>query len=582
MILFLTLTLAVVTAGLPSFALAWEGRNYPEYSKRWLVKGGLLFSINIMVAWLHVYFGLPALVGPLWGNVSYICFFTLVNAAVATYLLPIEGLFWPWSPKSLSQCAVSISLAFQLFWIWPTVDAYLIGRIGDHAFQQVGEVTEIEMSDALGSDIALDQQLIRRTTTDNSGYLAALKVADSEIEALKTLNTVGNGSVQMVNGELEVVHPLVYSPEQRFWKWRNSEGTLGYVRVSATDETKQILVEEVDGAPISMRYVPTALFGEDLKRYIWKAGFRDRRVDDISFHIDDAGRPFYVLHMRVPTFYWGASVPAGIIVVDPQTGAISEETPEWLERVISEKSALRLAEWNGKYPNGYWNWAKLGMSKPTAYGTNRNEMFFVPGKDGNFYWVTGMTSYSTGEFAADRIVTVDAVTGQLREFAVSGINEVGALDIAIDLYQPRGNRQAVQAIPYPIYGRLGYVVLIMADGKRLQEFVIVDSKSSKTGQGTNLAEALRNFAIAIGEETPEVAEILEGEFETASGTIESIADYVSQGETVVILTLEGKEQAFQGRASAFLPTLPLLEVGETVTIEYLVTEDLIAPIKSIE
>lgn len=89
-----------------------------------------------------------------------------------------------------------------------------------------------------------------------------------------------------------MIAPLVHSG---FFKWlNNSEGTTGYVMVSATNERDVKLVQEVNGKLIRLKYQDEAYFQSDMRRYLYFNGYNTVGLADFIFEIDEKGTPFWV------------------------------------------------------------------------------------------------------------------------------------------------------------------------------------------------------------------------------------------------------------------------------------------------
>lgn len=81
-----------------------------------------------------------------------------------------------------------------------------------------------------------------------------------------------------------------------FFKWyNNSEGTPGYVMVSATNERDVKLIQNINGKPLKIKFQPSAYFGSRIDRHVYFNGYATTGLEDFNFEIDDAGNPYWIV-----------------------------------------------------------------------------------------------------------------------------------------------------------------------------------------------------------------------------------------------------------------------------------------------
>mgnify|MGYP000473348581 FL=1 len=170
---------------------------------------------------------------------------------------------------------------------------------------------------------------------------------------------LGHFCIQKIQNELYWVAPLLHSG---FFKWiNNSEGTAGYVMVSATNERDVKLVQQIDGKPLKIKYQPSAYFQSEIHRHAYLNGYSTIGLTDFTFEINDEGKPFWVITTYDKTIGFSGNNATGVLVVDAQNGAIQEysiaNTPKWVDRIQPlDFIEDQLNDW-GTLIHGYFNFS---------------------------------------------------------------------------------------------------------------------------------------------------------------------------------------------------------------------------------
>ena len=158
-----------------------------------------------------------------------------------------------------------------------------------------------------------------RVVDERLAMLLGEKIIGSQ-PSLGSQTEIGDFTIQKVNNKLYWVAPLLHTG---FLKWfNNSEGTPGYVMVSATNERDVKLVQEINGKPIKIKYQPEAFFGSEIERHVYFNGYTTTGLADFNFEIDDAGVPFWIVTTYKKEVGFGGSNATGSLVVNAQTGEI--------------------------------------------------------------------------------------------------------------------------------------------------------------------------------------------------------------------------------------------------------------------
>ena len=133
-----------------------------------------------------------------------------------------------------------------------------------------------------------------RAVDESLAMLLGEKILGSQ-PALGSQVEIGDFTIQKVDDVVYWVAPLLHTG---FFKWwRNSEGTPGYVMVSATNERDVRLVQDIGGKPVKIKYQPEAFFGSQIQRHVYFNGYETVGLGDFEFEVDDNGKPFWVVSL---------------------------------------------------------------------------------------------------------------------------------------------------------------------------------------------------------------------------------------------------------------------------------------------
>ena len=167
----------------------------------------------------------------------------------------------------------------------------------NNAYKQLGEVEESSFTDSI---IPIDNTQIPTVDAD-----LALKQAEKKLgeePGLGSIVDVGKFTLQQIDGKLTFVAPLEHSG---MWKYFDNKTTPGYITVSATNPDDVQLFQELDGKEIKLRYLESACFGDKLLRHIRNSGYRTTGLTDMSFELDESGRPYWTVTTYENTAFWG-------------------------------------------------------------------------------------------------------------------------------------------------------------------------------------------------------------------------------------------------------------------------------------
>ncbi len=460
------------------------------------------------------------------------------------------SVFWK-IPVLLVVAAIFYALVLPFFTSHPIFRNQdyrnLIGKVanGDKLTQHIAPISMQEI----------------RVVDEDLAYLLGEKILGSQ-PALGSQAQLGEFFIQKVNGKLYWIAPLVHSG---FLKWlNNSEGTTGYVMVSATNERDVKLVQEVNGKPIRLKYQDQAYFQSDTRRYLYFNGYNTIGLADFTFEIDDKGNPFWVATKYKKEIGFSGNDATGVVVLDAQTGDIKEydikNTPIWVDR-IQPISFIKnqLNDW-GEYVKGYWNFSNENKLQITE------DLTLVYGKDNKSYWYTGITSVGKDESAVG-FVLVDTRTKETTFYKQSGATEYAAQSSAQGKVQEKGFTASLP-IPYNINNIPTYVMTLKDNGGLVKMYAMVSiADYTIVGTGNTMREALTAYKTAFNSSGNK----LNTDSKSAKKIIESVVvriqNDVKNGNSFYYFTVKDYPNIFVG-SSQISNQLPITAVGDLVKISF--------------
>ncbi|MCZ8167819.1 MAG: hypothetical protein ACK5RV_00650 [Flavobacterium sp.] len=400
-----------------------------------------------------------------------------------------------------------------------------------------------------------------RVVDRNLAYLLGEKIIGSQ-PALGSQVQLGQFSIQKVHNELYWVAPLLHSG---FFKWmNNTQGTPGYVMVSATNERDVRLVQQVGSQPVQLKFQPGAFFQSNLHRHLYFNGYATTGLEDFVFEIDESGRPYWVVSTYEKTIGFSGKNTTGVVVVDAQTGDLKSytlaTTPAWVDRIQPATIVeTQLEDW-GEYINGYWNFSNKDKLQITEGLT------LVYGKNNRSYWYTGITSVGSDESAVG-FVLVDTRTKETTFYKQSGATEYAAQQSAEGKVQEKGYKAALP-IPYNINGIPTYIMTLKDDGGLVKMYAMVAINDyTIVGVGNSMRETLTAFKSAYNSSGSKLASGDSRGKKQLESVVTRIQTDVKNGSSVYYFTVKGMDRIFVG-SSQISAELPITTVGDSISIAY--------------
>lgn len=400
-----------------------------------------------------------------------------------------------------------------------------------------------------------------RVVDERLAYLLGEKILGSD-PALGSKTELGHFTVQKVGDELYWVAPLLHSG---FFKWlNNSEGTDGYVLVSATNERDVQLVQQVNGKPLKIKFQSEAFFMSHMERYLYFNGYATTGLEDYTFEIDDEGNPYWVVTKYKKKIGFGGNDAVGVVVLDAQTGEINEyginETPGWVDRIQPQEFIEdQLNDW-GEYVHGYWNFANENKLQITEGLT------LVYGENGRPYWYTGLTSVGKDESAVG-FVLVDTRTKETTYYHQSGATEYAARRSAEGKVQEK-NYNASLPVPYTINNIPTYVMTLKDGGGLVKMYAMVAINDyTIVGVGNTMSETMMAFKNVYNMADNRIDPEAISNRKVLNSVISRIHSDVKNGNSFYYFTVNGSQKIFIG-SSQLSNELPITSVGDSIQISF--------------
>jgi hypothetical protein len=348
------------------------------------------------------------------------------------------------------------------------------------------------------------------------------------------------------------VSPLQYAG---FLKWmaNTSEGIPYYVTIDmATQETELIKLNE------GMKYSPSEYFSRDLKRYI-RTAFPTKMFENLSFEIDDAGHPFWVMSYYDYSFgVLGGKDIVGIILVDAVSGEITDykisDVPQWIDLAYSPELVLEQANNWGSLKNGFIN--SIFVQKGVVVTTDGYNYIAV---DDDVWLYTGITSVSADESNIGFIL-INMRTKEAKTYMINGAEEYSAMESAEGKIQEKGY-VATFPILINVADRPSYFISLKDNAGLVKAYAYVSvSDYQIVGVADTIEGAQAEYMRMLGVESnlPDYDDTNE-----ISGTVSKLSQAVVNGNTVYYIMINGTVYTAEISVSDILP---FLKAGDNVTL----------------
>lgn len=378
-------------------------------------------------------------------------------------------------------------------------------------------------------------------------------------------------TLQSVRGHLYWIAPLVYN---NVWANLGNWQSPGYVVVDAEDPGVQATLR----TGYHMRYLPDALFNQDLLRHVYLSGYTYGDLVDPTLEVDDNWRPYFTISLMQPSRGFTGEVVNRVLLVDTQTGAISDyaptAVPAWVDRIIPASTVNDYLTWWGLYDKAPWiNPSGAGQQQPATTTPQ-----LVYNQVNQPVWLEPMTSSASTDNSSTGVVLYDTRDTTGRFYPLTGLGVTANVETTF-----QGNPANIRGYTvdnaqlYEIYNEPTWVcsfVLKNAYGEGFEAVGIVDARhlnGANVIMASTKAEALAGYAQWLADHaTPGAGPAPTGNQVTIKGQVTRVSATTNNGTTVYYLLIGGQSRIFTA-GLALSPELPLVQTGDTVQLTFLDT-----------
>jgi len=353
------------------------------------------------------------------------------------------------------------------------------------------------------------------------------------------------------NNSIIRVTPLEYSGMIKYFT-NKKDGVKGYITVdSITGESDLVRLDS------GMKYMPSALFGQDLYRKL-RFSYPTEIFGDISFEIDNEGNPYWIAQTIKYSAIGMRKDVSGVVVLDPITGESVKydisSVPSWIDHVYSAELIINQVNDWGKYKNGFFN--SLFGQKDVVMTT---EGYNYLAMNDDVYMYTGITSVVSDESNIGFILT-NLRTKETKLYNVAGAEEYSAMASAEGQVQQM-NYTSTFPLIINLNNKPTYVMSLKDNAGLVKMYAFVDYVDYQKVVVTDANEGIIKAAEKYlgGDVTP---------IETKGAMIKvvSINEAVIDGTTYYYL--KTKDNTYRASIKVNQNVLPFVKVGDTLKITY--------------
>ena len=364
------------------------------------------------------------------------------------------------------------------------------------------------------------------------------------------------------NNNIVRVTPLEYADWIKYFT-NHKEGVKGYISVNSV--TGEATLTKLDKG---MKYMPSAIFGEDLTRKL-RFTYPTLIFGDYSFEVDNEGNPYWIVPIVKYTGVGLKEDISGVIIFDPITGESSKydvsEIPTWVDQVYRADLIIEQVDDWGQYQNGFFNsiFGQKGVVQTTE-GYNYTVM------NDDVYLYTGITSASSDESNLGFILT-NLRTKETFFYAVPGAEEYSAMASAEGQVQQM-NYVASFPLLINLNDRPTYLISLKDNAGLVKMYAFVDvqdyQKVVVSDSSLGIEKAAENY-LNNTEYTGDDSNKIEKNI-----TIKSINEVIIEGNTYYYL-IDTNSQKYKVSIKVNSDKLPFLNINDKVTIKYSSEKDVI-------
>lgn len=357
------------------------------------------------------------------------------------------------------------------------------------------------------------------------------------------------------------VTPLEYNGIIKYFTNR-TDGVMGYIMVdSVNGDAKLVKLDK------GMKYMPSALFSENLYRYV-QHKYKTTILGEASFEIDNDGNPYWI----IPTEkYVGIGIRkeiTGVIIINPVTGDTKKyavnDIPTWVDHVYPATLIIEQVDDWGQYKNGYFNSI---FSQKNVVATTDGYNYTVMNDD--VYLYTGITSVVSDESNIGFILT-NLRTKETHFYAVPGAEEYSAMSSAEGQVQ-----QMSYTASFPLLinlnGKPTYLMSLKDNAGLVKMYAFVDVEDYQKVVVTDISKGIKE---AANNYLNNIDNIIVDTLTTKEIIVKDIKIITIDGNTYFYFQDE-EEQKYRVSIKVDYNKLPFIKNGDKIKIGYQLENDVI-------
>lgn len=423
-------------------------------------KNLVCFSLWVVLAVLYYYFLLPPIHFQsiaFWGYVLYLIFWLVVLFAGSRLLVSRRG-----RQEKLEKVinGVLIGIVAIIF------GAFVVNISYSPLFRSGVYRSRIKIKEDgdFGKDIEeVDFSKIPLLDKDSSRKLGDRVMG--QMPEMVSQFYVSNLYTQINYQDMIVrVTPLEYNGIFKYFN-NHKKGIKGYIQVNSTTGASS-LVKLKKG----MKYVPSAILGEDLYRHL-RFAYPFDVFGTETFEIDEKGQPYWIIPILKYKGIGLLEEISGVVILDPVTGFSKkydvDDVPKWVDHVYSANLIMAQVDDWGSYQEGFFN-SVFGQKNVVMTTDGYNYLAYQD----DIYLYTGITSVSSDEANVGFILT-NMRTKETVFYPVAGAEEYSAMDSAKGQVQQM-KYQSTFPLLINLKGKPTYLISLKDNAGLVKMYAFVD------------------------------------------------------------------------------------------------------------
>lgn len=485
-----------------------------------------LFVILLVLTALKVYFLLPS------RNILSIVFWN------ACWGLIYEVLFLAFSEDAISskdqrlltRCTFAIGALFVVAIVGEVHSVMSVKPTWNSIQKQYSNSSEAPTFKRNETPIALAPSTV----------LNRVRKSMSDIPNSQYYDSPDSVQAQYYKGKPVYIIPLSYDG---FWAMHRAKKIPGYFII---DATKQSASPKFVKKPYT--YAQSAYFGKDVNRQIYRHNPEWLTMSKPQLEIDDDGTPYWVQTVyKSEVFSRRVNYKRlHVVVMNAQTGKQAtyslNHLPKFVDEGITSDTAAKMNEIFGKYKNGFWNFSRTGVIKPTNNGPE-DGVTSIFNRDGSISYFTDFTNPNSKADSAMGYSMINAKTGKLTYYKANGImDSTGAKENANQNYKAQ-QWKAKMPILYNINGRPTWVMTTLDNSNAIRGYYYLDAQDQSIfGSGSNPTSALDSFRQALVSNGATTKNTPGTKSKVVKGTVDR--EVVVSNKNKVMFTLQGSNVVY--------------------------------------